>query len=193
MPKEWMIDCETLALDSHAAVWQIALVNCADHTEAKQWETQPSEILHLVNNGKMLTDQSTLSWAYKTYGTASAFARWHHAYLHDEHLETATSITKIHDEIDTKIKNGDIVWAKGADSDFPILENMFKVSQYNHKAPWYYRDKSCMRTLVNECKRAGMDKRTLDSMQTGTKHEAIHDCWQQIKMLHNLRTYLGLR
>jgi hypothetical protein len=84
--------------------------------------------------------------------------------------------------------NGDMrVWGNGAGFDNPILQRLY--ATFGMAVPWKHWNDRCFRTLKNE----HADRKGMEPVFDGEKHDAYHDAKHQAKwainMYHNERVF----
>lgn len=183
-----MIDCETLALASNAAVWQVGWKDMSSDVHHVAY-INPGEIQHHVQTGRLAEATGTIEWALKTYGAPSPFNRWYADYNGGQNNNGTHSIAELHRDMSSLIGPSTTVWAKGADFDFPILSHLF--SLVGLPAPWHYRNKACMRTLKMLAELEATDAH-LDTMQK-MKNPDAHDAGADVVFqTEQVQYYLGI-
>ena len=95
-----------------------------------------------------------------------------------EKVPVGTVINRAHTYLSNLAEQYEIViWSRGMDFDFPKLEWCFR--KFVEKEPPYaYYNKRDVRTWVKE---RGVDELQIEF--EGTKHNALHDCMHQIKLV----------
>lgn len=192
MRKEYMIDCETLSMNKRAVVWQFAIREIGGPMR-KSVIMCPREQYRLSIKGNFETSEETIEWAQETYGEESVFENWYALFKQDKVHHGAWTIAHLQKWLKEICDPDGIFWAKGADFDFPIMENQFAALAL--APPWFYRYKSCLRTLINENDRLnGFDKNVRTIMyQNYNPHDALSDCATQVKQLEYLRRNMNLK
>lgn len=202
MRKEYMIDCETLALSSRAAVWQFSIMEIPEQLPDQmeppyvtffiprivlgiKFEA-PANSANFTNRGQYEAKQSTVEWSLQQPGTM--FKDWllelpwasGNIPRMQEHLYQFLGVH-------SNRGDGPLFWAKNAAFDFPILEFLFE--NLDVTIPWHYRNKGCLYTMRHEAARlankAGF--KLTPPAYTGTAHDSAADCENQIRQLHYYR------
>lgn len=132
----FMLDCETLSLDRHAAVIDIAIAPIMDGLQGKRWLINPSSY---SNHPSFIRDPETLAFhANNKTGLMEDAEMVGHSWqrvaqeVHN-YLQDFTTWHEIH------------IWSQGKDFDTPIMEHLFK--QAGLKTPWKYSHTHCLRDL----------------------------------------------
>ena len=141
-----MLDIETLSLDRHAAVIDIAVAPIDGTNQGKRWLVTPSSY---NNHQNFLRDPETV-----------AFHSNNKSGIMEDAEAVGHSWQKVADEVyqyfyDLSCHYEVHPWSQGKDFDFPILEHLFK--QAGLKTPWKYSHTHCLRDLSGlypEVKRA---------------------------------------
>ena len=203
MQKEYMLDCETLALSSRAAVWQFTIMEIPeklqDHMEPPHITVfiphemldikfaAPVASLHFKNSGPFEASAECSRWSFDQPGTN--FKDWL--------LQMPWAAGSRKEDIQSAIyglcgvasagKDGPLFWAQNAAFDFPILEWLFE--NFSIREPWHYRNKGCLYTMRHEAERlADQAKFKLEPpTYSGPAHDSTADCENQIRHLHYYR------
>jgi oligoribonuclease (3'-5' exoribonuclease) len=183
--KHVMIDCETFALDSKAAVWSLAAVEFEMEADllivGNYYEalTNQDQINDLGAKGLLVSAQKTIDWTLAEGDV--------HGYLQWCAEAGAKSIGEIHADLSKFIGPKTIVWARNISFDNPILQNLFKVS--NLPTPWYHRNVGDLYTVKHLAMLRGIEPWVNPAQNTLTAHVAIHDC---LTAIDEMAYYLGL-
>jgi hypothetical protein len=87
------------------------------------------------------------------------------------------------------ISAADVVWAQGANFDFPILEALY--DRFEVPVPWKFWVARDTRSVYHEAEvLAGWDRKAFDATREGTHHDALDDCRHQIAALTSARDAL---
>lgn len=73
------------------------------------------------------------------------------------------------------------IWAQGASFDFPILAAALRM--YDLDPPWEFWAERDTRTAYSMAKILGFDRAKFDDKREGGHHNALDDCYHQIKCL----------
>ena len=192
--REFMLDTETLALTSRAAVWQIGMLEIKPGVDdADIWHVDPEIVKR--HQHKFEIDNDTISWSMAQEGTS--FKDWYNGYMrnrppHDNHCDKVETIVEQMIERAGGFQEAQkaIWWAKNAAFDFPILEHLFKT--YGKETPWHYRNKGCLYTLRIEAERKwGVERvKKFAPLYTGVSHSAGDDCYNQVQQLAYYRSII---
>jgi oligoribonuclease (3'-5' exoribonuclease) len=183
--KHVMIDCETLALDSKAAVWSLAAVEFDIEADllivGNSYETltNQAQIYDLVDKGLLVSDQKAIDWTLAEGDV--------HGYLQWCVEDAAKSIDEIHKDLSKSIGPQTIVWAKNVSFDNPILQNLFKVA--GHQTPWHYRNVGELYTVKHVAMLRGVEPWVNPAQNVLSAHVAINDC---LTAIDEMAYYLGL-
>jgi oligoribonuclease (3'-5' exoribonuclease) len=170
--KHVMLDCETLALNSKAAVWSLAAVEfdieanlllVGNHYEAI---THQDQIYRLAEAGLCVVDQGTVDWTMEE-GDVHGYLQWCKA-------EGTKQIWEIHEDLSKIIGPQTIVWAKNISFDNPIMQNLFKGGGL--KTPWHYRNVGDLYTVKHLAMMKGVEPWVRPAQSAQNAHVAINDC-----------------
>lgn len=159
-----MVDIETMAKGSYAAILSIAAVEfdiCTGQTGNTFYVNV--DLQSCIDAG-LKTDPETVQWwAEQSPEAIQAL---------EEHKEPLTVALQMFKKFIGK--NSYQIWGNSARFDLGILENAFET--VGIAKPWSYYNERCVRTLVS------FAPEIKENMPfTGTKHNAIDDCLHQIK------------
>lgn len=159
-----MVDIETMATGSYAAIVSIAAVEFDIHTGATGNTFYVNVDLQSCLDAGLKTDEETKQWWAEQSNEAIQ------AWL--EHPQTLTEALRMFKRFIGITAYQ--VWGNSARFDLGILENAFEV--LGMVKPWEYYNERCVRTLVS------FAPEIKEQMPfTGTPHNAIDDCLHQIK------------
>jgi exodeoxyribonuclease VIII len=176
-PRDIMIDIETLATRSDAAIIQIGA--CTFDEKNKLLVSVNPDFYANVEN-EYHVDQRTVDW-WKEQGEAA---------VESLKMNVVDNPGCALVELDKWLKstgfqksykfNGRSVWANGVQFDLSILRHAYSVEQgHNDKAPWHYRQEKDTRTLY-ALFRHRVNIRKVDDKDL-VRHRADHDCIRQVR------------
>lgn len=84
-----------------------------------------------------------------------------------------------------------VVWSRGIDFDFPLIQSCFRDAGITSKLPWQYYNKCDVRTLVKMAELTGYKK--IVRAEGWEKHDAFDDCLFQIKEVQTALAHLGYK
>lgn len=202
MKPEFMLDCETLALSSRAAVWQFTIMEIPPQLPEDvdppcvtffiphdvlgiKFEV-PTASANFTNRGQYEAKQATVEWSLRQPGTM--FRDWMLQLpwtLSDVQQIRAAFAQFLGDN--SEQKHGPLFWAKNAAFDFPILEFLFE--NMGITIPWHYRNKGCLYTMRHEAERLANEAgfNLITPPYSGPAHDSAADCRNQIRHLHYFR------
>lgn len=184
IPRNFMIDIETVGLDFNTVVWQVSCVEFVIHADhaciplGNDFTTylDHAEQIENLNAGRLTWSEDTADWL-SNQPCKDEFTNWR--FKHTPGWETNT-VLGLHEGL-TRMGIADAdVWCKGADFDFAILKTQFAVAGL--KTPWHYRKQNCMRAWLNEAERRGWQAPKIKA-----QHSAFADCLAQITLLGQAR------
>lgn len=148
-----MVDIETLSTEPNACILSIGAVRF-DEEGLIYCEFYKN----IIPQNNRHIDVDTVEWWFN-YPEAYSELKKDRWYLKEALYSLGRFICK-----------GDMVWAKSPSFDLAILKNAYK--EYGIVIPWDFRNERDVRTA---------EKRKVESV--GTKHNALDDCYTQIKSI----------
>jgi hypothetical protein len=194
MPREIMLDCETLSLEPNALVWQCAAgeIGNAYIPSAIGWLVDPEIYRIPLEGATFAVSAATERWTIEN-GNAYPFGIWEKRRENPNASGAFATVQHIHQTL-MQMRGPDekdcIFWAKNAAFDFPILENLFRFAGL--RAPWYHRNKGCLYTMRIEVERQAQ-RRGLPMPEAAVNqgaHNAAYDVLYQIEQLDTYREFL---
>lgn len=178
MSKAIMVDIETLASVSSAAITQIAAVLFDLDTGAIETDTHNV----YVRRGFGTVNRDTALW-WMQQPSAQAFAKR----VETEGVDLREALMRFTGWV-IAARGGQKIplYAHGAPFDFPVLRASFEACEF--APPWSYRDELCTRQLYRELGRVP----SVPEPEGYVKHDALSDCRMQVAQLVAARRALGL-
>jgi len=161
-----MIDIETMGTESFSSIISLAAVEFDINTGATGLEFYRNISLQSCIDYGLIVDASTIMWWMKQSDEARKILDKDVIPIHFALLDFANFCSKDYQ-----------VWGNSARFDLGLLQNAF--TKINVKIPWDFRKERCVRTLVSfkpEIK--------ADFKYSGTAHNALADCHNQIQYCH---------
>lgn len=172
-----MLDLETLSSGSGAAITQIAAVSFDIDTG----ETF-GHINSYVRTGFGVCSRDTALW-WMQQPSALAFAKL----VQTQGVDLRAALGSLTDWLKRHAQWP--LYAHGGAFDFPVLRAAYEA--YQMVPPWSYRDECCTRTLYKELSGGSAPEVPRDD-ELGPAHDALSDCYHQIKQLVAARRELRL-
>lgn len=159
-----MIDIETLGTESFSLILSLAAVEFDIETGKIGREFYKKIELQSALDVGLKIDTETLTWWMQQKPEAL-----------QEMFKDAEPITKVLNSFRDWIAGPDVIlWGNSARFDLGLLQNAFNA--INCKIPWNWYNERCVRTLSSLYPNI---KKGLTF--EGEKHNALHDCYHQIK------------
>lgn len=186
-----MVDCETLSTDiSRGLVLSVAIVPFTLNRMEDVPKDAPSQMFYFniddsIAHGRVI-DNQTLNWWYTGERKQQYYAMlqsidkfgkgfvdgWKAVYYHLAALAEKYTL---------------IMWSRGTDFDFPLIESSIRMAGITKPMPYRYYNKCDQRTV---CKLAEQLAK-LDMSNNLPMHDAYDDCLKQIKDLQLALMNLG--
>ena len=178
-----MIDIETFGNKSHSVILSIGAVQFDINTgETGKTFYKKIDLQSAMDAGLKL-NASTLKWWMKQ--KHEALVELFDGETH-KIKDALTSFGVFIEEVENEFRFDGLledeeelrarVWGNGARFDLGILEDAYEALGMN--TPWYFRGEMDVRTLVAF---APEIKKEMTEEFDGTEHNALHDCYHQIK------------
>lgn len=176
-----MVDIEALATTTSAAITQIAAVGF--DLDTGDTEAPGLEAINLyVKSGPGVIQRSTVMWwMLQPHGAALA------ANVEQWGVPLHEALAQLSAWLSAPARAGLPLYAHGAAYDFPVLRASYEACGMVH--PWGHRDEICCRPLYREL--PGGKPPDVGEV-AGVKHDALADCYHQIKQLVRARKELWL-
>lgn len=183
-----MVDTETLATATDAAITQIAAVvfdlDTGDLLESPGGSPGAVGAFNVyVKTGFGVVQRSTaLWWMQQRHG--ADFAKR----VEIEGVDLREALSRFSGWLSEPSRRGLPLYAHGAPFDFPVLRTSFEACEM--VPPWSYRDELCCRAFYREL--PGGRPPAVSEPAGFAKHDALSDCLLQIAQLVHARRLLGL-
>ena len=168
MKKRLMVDIETTAIGTDAAVWQIGYHEIGGEYSGI-FNLNPYDQERNVN-------PDTVEWLRDNAPDWNILEPMFNSFF------PSKAILKAFDE-KVRGEEFDEIWCKGADFDFAILRSIY--AQYYHPLPWHYRKQCCMRSFLNTFPEFEIDFSEQQS------HNAEYDAKVQAECIEKILRHLG--
>lgn len=202
--KHFMIDTETLGLEPTAAIWEVTVMDFAQHSDGMAVPLTsvtalmlPSSVAREIEVGNLTYDKGTIAWSH-SHGAPYFGEYWSAVEMCRPNLDQPHVVTAADQAVaalasrlgygtwydrqdwltgmaQMGVDKQSQVWVKGASFDFP------KLAHHTGRAnlPWHYRNENCMRTVQNMARRLDHSY----DPKPGIAHTSYEDCVQQCALL----------
>lgn len=161
-----MLDIETLGDTPGSVVTSIGAVRFDIETgEVGEKFHQFIPLSDSLNSGFTVTANTLLWWLKQPTDSLE--------YLTDGLMSAKDSLLYVLENFTDFVTKDDIIWAKSPRFDCSILGHVY--TKVGYDIPWNFRNERDVRTLSAQCPQVEKNWKF-----TGTKHDALSDCYNQI-------------
>jgi hypothetical protein len=180
MNRAIMLDLETLATTTGAAITQIAAVVFNLDTGSTEIPEPGAINLYIKSGPGVINRETAMWWMQQPHAAvlATNVEQWG--------CELHNALAQFNEWLDAPARKGLPLYAHGAPFDFPVLRASYEVC--GMVPPWHRRDELCCRPLYRELPGG----KPPDVGEPQAKHDALADCYHQIKQLVRARKELML-
>ncbi len=161
--KNVMLDIETLGNQSYSVITSLGAVEFDIETGETGREFWQNIDVQSCLDVDLKVNSSTIKWWFNQTKEAQ-----------DQMFKNAKPLKTVLSNFSNWIDRDSIVWGNSCRFDCGILQNAY--DKVGIKLPWKYQNERCVRTLLM------FEPDIKDTIEfEGTAHNALHDCYFQIK------------